>query len=163
MQIPVGSKVADIGSGSGFYTLEIAKTLANTGKVFAIDVQKDFLSKIAREARERNLKNVEIIQGDVEVLGGTKLADKSIDICLLCSVLFQIEQKKDAINEVKRILVPSGKLIIIEWSDESKIHPDRKRVLKKSEAIHFLELNGFVKEREFDAGSHHYGIIFHKL
>ncbi len=164
MQIPVGSKVCDIGAGSGFYTIEVAKNLANTGKVFSIDVQKNILSKIQSDARSQNLNNVEVLWGDIESEAGLNLREKVMDYCLLCNTLFEIKNKKKALSEIKRILVPNGKLILVDWSDSfAGIGPAKEYVISQDEAIKLLEGEGFVKERNFNAGSHHYGIIFHKL
>lgn len=164
MQIPLGSKVCDVGSGSGFYTISVAQALANTGKVFSVDIQKNILSKIYNEAKEKNLNNVEVLYGDVEVENGIPLAEKTMDVCLLCNTLFQINNKKNAIAEIKRILIPNGKLFFVEWLDSfAGIGPKKEFVLEEKEALKLFESNGFVKEKDFKAGSHHYGIIFHKL
>ncbi len=164
MQIPPGSKVCDIGAGSGFYTIEVAKHLANTGKVFSVDIQKDILSKIQNDAKSLNLSNTEVLWGDVESDDGLNLAENTMDYCILSNTLFQIKNKKKALSEIKRILVPNGKLILIDWADSfSGIGPQKEYVVKKEDALLLFEKEGFVKERDFDAGSHHYGIIFHKL
>lgn len=164
MQIPVGSKVCDIGAGSGFYTIAMAKYLANTGKVFSVDIQKDILSKIQNEAKSLNLNNVEVLWGDIESDEGLMLAEKTMDYCLLCNTLFQIKEKKKALAEIKRILAPNGKLVLIDWSDSfAGIGPKKEFILKEEDATSFFEKEGFVKDKNFKAGSHHYGIIFHKL
>lgn len=162
--IKQGAIVADIGSGSGFYTIETAKTLLSTGKVYSIDVNKDMLLRTKNLADKENLSNVEIVWGDAEKIGGTNLKDSMVDICLLCNILFQVEDKKNLLSEVKRILVSGGKLVLIDWSDSfAGLGPKKESVIKEEDALKLLEQNGFAKERNIKAGSHHYGMIFKKI
>jgi len=70
--------VADLGAGTGFYSLA-AGDIVSRGKVYAVELQKDFLDTIKRKVLEAHLNNVEIILGDVEKLGGTKIGNGIAD------------------------------------------------------------------------------------
>src|SRR4051812_46078127 len=95
--IQPGMDIADLGSGSGFYTIAAAKALASTGRVYSIDAQKDLLLKLKNNATREGLYNVEVIWGDIEKENGTKLRESSIDLVFLCNVLFQMADKKNII------------------------------------------------------------------
>src|SRR5262245_37136457 len=88
-----GMKVADFGAGSGAYTLAIAEHLANSGHVYAIDVQKDLLKRLHNEAVRQGHKNVSIIWGDLEHPHASKVADHHLDLVLVSNLLFQLEDK----------------------------------------------------------------------
>ena len=94
--------VADLGAGTGFYSVA-AGHFVPQGKVYAVEIIKDFLATIKHKVKESHLHNVEIIWGDVEKPNGTKLRENSIDFVFLCNVLFQFENKKNVIKEIKRI------------------------------------------------------------
>jgi ubiquinone/menaquinone biosynthesis C-methylase UbiE len=164
-EIHPGMIVADIGAGSGHYSIETAKALMNSGKVYIIDVQKDLLVRIKNLATKDKLANmVEIVWGDVERENGTGLADSSVDIALLCNVLFQLKEKKVALNEIKRILVPGGRVLLVDWSDSfGGLGPHKDMVIKEEDAVDLFQKNGFAKVKNIQAGSHHYGFIFKKL
>ncbi len=162
--IQVGMEIADLGAGSGFYTMSAAKALIATGRVYAIDAQKDLLTKIKNNAVREGLYNVEVIWGDIEKVGGTHLRDASIDLALICNVLFQLENKQSAVAEIKRILKPAGRVLVVDWADSfGGIGPKPDVVVKKETVLEMMEKNGFHMDREISAGSHHYGIIFKKL
>ncbi len=154
--------VADLGAGSGFYTIPLARILAN-GKVYAVEVQKDFLETIKNKAEEEHLENIEYIWGNVEKLGGTKLKDGILDKVIASNIFFQIEDKENFIKEIKRILKPGGQLLLIDWADSSSpfITSGHKIVSKEEEKRMFLEL-GFEYFEEISTMDHHYGIIFNK-
>ncbi len=162
--IQPGMIIADLGAGSGFYTIEAGKALAGTGKVYAIDAQKDLLVRIKNNATKENLSNVEVIWGDIEKMNGTNIADSTVNLALICNVLFQLEDKKTCLSELKRILIPGGRVLLVDWADSfGGIGPHIKNVITKESAEELFEGNGFAKEREISAGSHHYGFIFKKM
>ncbi len=154
--------VADLGAGSGFYALPAA-SMVPKGKVYAVDIQRDFLTTIRNRAVETHLDNLEILWGDVEKLGGTKLGDSVVDAVIASSILFQVEDKEKFIQEARRILKPSGKLLLIDWSDSSSgIGAGFKKIVPKGEARALFEQGGFSWSRDIPAGEHHYGMIFSK-
>ena len=158
--IEPGMTVADFGSGSGAYVLAIAERLAGSGHVYALDIQKDLLRRIHNEARKRGYKTVSIIWGDLEMPGGSKLADKSCDLVLISNLLFQVYEKKALLREALRILRPRGKLAIIDWSESfGGMGPLAEHVVRKNQAIQCAEGLGFELKEEFPAGAHHYGLI----
>lgn len=161
LSVRPGLRVADVGAGSGVYALALARAVGEEGRVYAIDVQKDMLTRLANEVSRLGLKNVEIIWGDVDRAGGSKIADASVDIALLSNVLFQLEAKDTALLEMFRILKPGGILAIIEWSDSfNGMGPHRDEVVLPQQAKQLADAAGFALKKEFSAGAHHYGLMF---
>ncbi len=151
--------VADLGAGTGYYSIA-AGHMVPKGKVYAIEIQKDFLATITHKAREAHLSNVECFWGNIEKLGGTKIKDKIVDVAIASNVFFQVDDKDQFIEETKRILKPGGKLLLIDWSDSSAIGFNKS--IPKTKAREMFEKKGFVFDRDIDAGSHHYGMILNK-
>ena len=152
-------KVADLGCGSGAYSLAIAP-LVSGGTVYAVDVQQDMLSRLKSEAEKKGIKNIEYIWGDIEKRGGTKIADSVIDVAILSNTLFQISNKNECVAEIARILKNKGKVLIIDWTDSfSGMGPHKDAVVNKESARTLFEGKGFIFKQSVDAGEHHYGII----
>ncbi len=160
--IDIGMKVADLGAGSGFYAIESAKRVGPRGMVYAIDVQQDLLDKIKNGAGILGLHNVEVIWGNIEKIGGTKLRESLVDRVIISNVLFQVEQKDldNIVLEIKRILKSGGKVLVTDWESRSDISPEK--TISSSVVQGLFEKLGFKLENKFDAGDHHYGIIFKK-
>ena len=152
-----GMKVADIGAGSGFYSIEAAKKVGGSGRVFAVDVQKDLLERLRSVGQAQRLNNIEAVWGNAEKIGGTKLHESSIDRAIASNVLFQMTKLDDFALEVKRILKPGGKLLVVDWSEASPLGP--KTIVPAAKAQLLFEKNGFKLEQSFGAGDHHYGLI----
>lgn len=164
LNLDLGMIVADIGAGTGFYTFEASKEVGETGKVYAIDIQKDLLSKIKNEANERNFKNVEIIWGDAEKENGTGLKSESVDVVIVSNIFFQVENKKAFLKEVSRILKEKGKFLFIDWKETSKNITFIENAISSPEEVkNFLGGFGFSFEKEIPAGEYHYGFVFKKV
>jgi ubiquinone/menaquinone biosynthesis C-methylase UbiE len=152
---PENGVVADLGAGTGFYTLALGH-LVPRGKVYAIELHKDYLSTIQNKVKEAHLQNVDILWGNVEKMGGTKIRDEVADGAIASDILFQVEDKDTFINEIKRILKPGGRVLLVDWM-KSPIF--RGAVVPKEKAREMFEKKGFKLEREIDAGDYHYGMI----
>lgn len=151
--------VADLGAGTGYYSVA-AGEMVPKGKVYAVEVQKDFLATIKKKAKEAHLSNVECFWGNVEKIGGTKIRDNVADVVIASNILFQVEDKDKFLEEAKRILKPGGKALLIDWSDSSSL--GLLTAIPKIKAREMFEKRGFVFERDIDAGVHHYGMILVK-
>ena len=163
LNLSAGSVVADLGAGSGFYTLAAAKAVGEGGKVYAVDVQQDLLVRLQNAARAARISNVSIIHGDVEKLGGTKIKDASVDFVIAGNLVFQLDDKPGFVNEVKRILKPGGRVIDVDWSDSfGGMGPQPESVVDQVTAKELFEKGGFTFVTGISAGDHHYGLIFRK-
>ncbi len=151
--------VADLGAGTGFYSIT-AGTIATRGKVYAVELQKDFLDTIKDKIKEAGLKNIEIIWGNVEKIGGTKIGDEVADVVIASDILFQVEDKENFILETKRILRKKGRVLVIDWAESSIMNGTN--VISKDKARVMFEKKGFLLEREINAGDYHYGMILIK-
>ncbi len=152
--------IADLGAGSGAYTTALAEILT-TGKVYAVEVQKELLTRIKSEIEKKHLTNIEVVWGDIERAGGTKLGNNSMDGALASNVLFQVEDKKGFLQEIYRILKPGGHLYIIDWADSyNGLGPASDAIMSKDKARILIESGNFIFDHDFDPGTHHYGMIF---
>jgi len=156
-----GMRVADFGAGSGFYSKAASEKVGYSGKVYAIEVQKDLVKKLESELKNWGISNVECIWGDIERRYGTKVSDHSMDAVIVSNVLFQAEDKLGLAEEVGRVLKKGGKVLLIDWSDSfGGMGPTPQSIIKETEARELFEKKGFKFEESISTSPHHYGIIF---
>jgi len=158
-----GMSIADVGSGTGEYSIALAKATGQPGRVYAIDVQKDMLAMVKKKATQEGIGTIEVVWGDIEKRGGAGLSDNSVDISLIANTLFQLEDKKAAVQEVIRITKPNGKIAVVDWVDSfGGLGPKQTDVISSEMAENLFKDAGFGKVSEFDAGDHHYGLIMQR-
>ena len=153
-----GMKVVDIGAGSGFYSIEAARKVGVGGRIYAVDVQKDMLERLKGIAETQGIMNIEVVWGNAEKIGGTKLREGIADRVISSNILFQVEKPDDFALEIKRLLKPRGKILVIDWSQTSQLGP--QSVFPEAKAKTLFEKAGFMLEQSFNAGDHHYGLVF---
>lgn len=156
-----GMKVADLGTGTGHYARAAAGVVGHSGRVYAVDVHEDVLKHLKLNSHVHHQHIIETIWGDVEKVGGTHLRDQSIDAAILANILFQIENRFGLLNEIRRILKPGGKLLVVDWAGGyGGMGPADHHVVSEHDAEAFFITGGFHKVKSFRAGPHHYGIVF---
>ena len=159
----VTDSVADFGAGSGFMARAIA-SIVTRGNVFAIEINRDMVARITHEAEEGHIDNLHPLWGDIEIAGGTKLGDASVDVVVLSNILFQIDDKPGALKEAFRVLKNGGRLLLVDWQESfGGLGPAPHHVFNKETAEPLITKIGFTKLSDnLPAGEHHYAILFKK-
>ena len=154
-------KVGDLGAGSGHYALAAAPIVGETGRIYAVDIQEEVLRTLKSAAASRGIHNITTVWGDFEKPGGTKLKDHTLDAVILSNALFQVDHRAGALEEIKRILKPGGKLLVIDWAGcYEGLGPTKERVVNEFAAQELFIEGGFHKIKDFRAGPHHYSLVF---
>lgn len=156
-----GMKVGDFGTGTGHYARAAAAVVGSSGRVYAVDVQQEILKHLKLNTHAHHQSTIETVWGDIEKLGGTHLHDKSLDAIMLANTLFQIDDRPGLLAEIKRVLIPGGKLLVVDWAGSyGGMGPAADKVVSEHAAEEIFINGGFHKVKDFRAGPHHYGIVF---
>ncbi|HVM58896.1 MAG TPA: class I SAM-dependent methyltransferase [Candidatus Paceibacterota bacterium] len=156
-----GAKVGDFGAGSGHYARAAAAIVGGDGKVYAVDVQEDILKHLKLNSHERHQHIIDTVWGDIEKLGGSRLREHSLDAVILANTLFQVHDVNGLLAEIKRVLKPGGKLLVIDWAGSyGGMGPAPERVVSEHKAEELFISGGFHKVKSFRGGPHHYAIVF---
>jgi len=151
---------ADFGSGSGGWVIPLAKIL-QSGYVYAIDILEEPLSALRSKVNLEKIGNVRIVRSNVENKNGSTLANSSVDLVLMTNLLFQAGKKKEIFEEAKRILKSNGRVLVVDWKEDSPQGPQEGRVSEK-EVKEIAKNAGLDIEKEFEAGIYHYGLALRK-
>jgi predicted methyltransferase len=107
-----GMAVADVGAGTGLFTLAMAERVGPEGKVYAVDVQAYFLDHIGQKARKQKLENVALVRARQDSAG---LPKASVDLVLMCDSYHHVEQPAAYLASLKAALRPGGRLVIVDY------------------------------------------------
>lgn len=107
-----GQAVADLGSGTGYFTGRLAGAVAPGGKVYAVDVDADVQEELRERMLEESVDNVEIVLADFD---DTKLPDASVDLVFTVNTFHHFEDRPEYFRNLKRVLRPGGRVAVIEY------------------------------------------------
>jgi ubiquinone/menaquinone biosynthesis C-methylase UbiE len=137
-------RIADVGAGTGLFTLLFATAVGASGRVVAVDVQQYFLDHVAARAAEAGLANVAVRLADQRSTG---LAAASIDVAFLCDAYHHLELPNTYLADLRRALGPDGRLVVIDYD---RTRPGTKAWMKEhiradpAEFRREIEAAGFV-------------------
>jgi ubiquinone/menaquinone biosynthesis C-methylase UbiE len=107
-----GMAMADIGAGTGLFTLHFAKAVGADGKVFAVEIAKNFLEHIKSRASKASASNVQTILCTEK---SVELPEASIDLAFICDVYHHFEYPQATLATLQKALKPGGELVLIDF------------------------------------------------
>ena len=122
LDIRKGSIVADVGAGSGYFTIRLAERVGAAGRVLATDVQPGMLDLLRHRLAERRITNVSLIQGATD---DPKLPPSSTDLALLVDVYHEFSAPQAMLRRIREALKPDGRLVLLEYRKEDPNVPIR--------------------------------------
>jgi SAM-dependent methyltransferase len=136
-----GATVADVGAGSGYFTVRLAARVGPKGRVYANDLQPEMLKMLgARLAREQ-VANVTLVQGAVD---NPQLPAASLDLVLMVDVYHEFSEPQKMLRAIRTALKPAGRLVLLEYRKEDPDIPIRiEHKMTVQEAKLELEAEGF--------------------
>jgi ubiquinone/menaquinone biosynthesis C-methylase UbiE len=115
LKIKPGDVVADIGAGSGYYTMKLAELVGPKGKVYAVDIQPEMLAIIKNRVKAAKSFNVETVQNTETEL---KVPPNSTDLALLVDVYHEFSHPHEMTVELVKALKPGGRMVFVEFRME---------------------------------------------
>ena len=158
--IKPGMIIADIGAGSGYMTVRLAKRVGQQGKVYANDLQAAMLKLLQDKVRGDKLTNVESVQGTAT---DTRLPAGAVDLALLVDVYHEFWYPQEMLRSIRRSLKPNGQLVLLEYRKEDPalpILPDHK--MSVTEVRTEVEAEGFTFDRLLPQLPRQHIIVFRK-
>lgn len=138
-----GTSVADIGAGTGLFTLLFAREVGPGGLVYAVDIAPDFVASILERARAEGLDNVKGVVNDPR---DARLPEAAVDLAFLCATYHHFEYPQSMLASIRRGLRPGGRLVVIDFRRVpglsspwvmSHVRAGRQQVISEVEAAGF--------------------------
>ena len=148
LAIADGAVVADVGAGSGYYTVRLARVVGNAGRVVATDLQPGMLDILRRKVSAEGLTNVTLVQGRAD---DPVLPAATFDLILMVDVYHELSAPQVFVRRLKDALKPDGRLVLIEFRREDPRVPIREEhKMSVDQVREELGADGFRIERVID-------------
>jgi ubiquinone/menaquinone biosynthesis C-methylase UbiE len=141
LKIEKGSTVADIGAGSGYMTVKLAKKVGPQGRVYANDIQPAMLELLNKRMTKSKIANVSVVLG---MQDDPRLPVETLDLVLMVDVYHELSQPQLMLRHIRASLKPGGRLVLLEYRKEDPsipIKPEHK--MSVADAKLEVEAEGF--------------------
>jgi ubiquinone/menaquinone biosynthesis C-methylase UbiE len=147
LKIQPGASVADLGSGGGYFTFRLAEAVGPSGKVYAVDIDRDMVDLIAERATKEERSNVEVILARPE---DPSLPKAGVDLIFTSNTYHHIEDRVAYFANLRKYLRRNGRVAIIEfdrrgWLEGLLRHYTPSEFIKRE-----MEQAGYTLQQEFD-------------
>lgn len=112
LAIQSGDSIADIGAGTGYFSLPLADAAGTKGTVYAVDSQAEMLALLQQRLETKSITNIELVHAEADSTG---LPDASCTLVFLANVWHEFVDRAAVLRECKRILKPKGRIAILDW------------------------------------------------
>ena len=143
LQLKPGDVVADIGSGSGVFSIPMARAIGPNGTLYAVDIDQEMIDFVGDRAKKAGRKNVRIVLGEY---ADPKLPVRDLDVAFFHRVLHMIELRQAYVNAVAKYLKPDGRIVIIEKEPEES---NNWMWLRRSDVDSWMAAIGFYPAERF--------------
>jgi len=150
LKLKPGDNVADIGAGTGAFSLPFAKTVAPSGKVYAVDIDPGLLDYIAQKAKKENVANIQTVKGE---FSDPKLPNHDVDLAFFHDVLHHIQNRQAYLKALGTYIKPTGRIALIEMNRDDPKTPHRnspEMLVSKDEVKSWMAAAGFYPGEEYD-------------
>jgi len=144
-----GDTVADVGCGSGYFTLLLATAVREKGRVWAVDISLEALKEVRQRVEREKVTNVEIIQSEPT---DTKLKAESVGAALLCDVIHEVpeDQRAGLMKSIAMALKPGGFLFLVDYRKSRDVTFDPyERLVPRDDLVKLATDAGLVLDAEF--------------
>ena len=153
-----GERVADLGAGPGYFTLRFARAVGPSGKVYGVDISREMLDYLAKQAQADNLKNIQTVLAEPH---DPKLQPDSVDLIFICDTLHHISDRANYYPLLLRALKPGGRLVDIDFHKRPlPVGPPVEMKISQKEMIREAEAAGFHLLPEYDFLKYQYFLVF---
>ncbi len=151
-----GQRVADVGAGTGYFSLPMARAVGEDGHIFAVDLQQEMLDLLAKKLQQDDSPtNVSLHRGPASQL---PLEDRSVDVAFYANVWHEFDDGEDVLREALRIAVPNGRIAVLDWrhDKESPPGPPQGHRIAADTLVDFLQKHGCHKVSCYNVGQYSY-------
>lgn len=133
LDVKAGQVIADVGAGSGYHAVRLAKLVGETGKVLAVDIQQEMLDLIIARAKSEKISNIETILG---METDPKLPREKIDMILMVDVYHEFSHPYEMMEKMVAALKPGGRIVLVEFKpDDPKVPIKPVHTLSEKQAV----------------------------
>lgn len=157
LAIKEGEIIADVGAGSGYFSLRLAQHVGPAGRVYAVDVSPDMIRHLHARVRDAELLNVSPILAPAD----DPLLPQPVNRFLFVNVWHHIEDQPGYLARMRKLLKPGGQVIMIDFHKRDvPVGPPAEMKIAREDLLQQMTSNGFKLAAEHTFLPYQYFLVF---
>jgi ubiquinone/menaquinone biosynthesis C-methylase UbiE len=153
-----GEVVADIGSGTGYFTVRFARAVGEDGRVYAVDISPEMVRHLNRRLRDADIRNVVTVLAEPD---DPLLFADSVDRVVIVNTWHHIGDQPAYLEKLKRVLRPGGQVVHIDFQKrDTPVGPPTSEKIARGDLVAQMEGSGFRLAAEHDFLPYQYFLVF---
>jgi ubiquinone/menaquinone biosynthesis C-methylase UbiE len=158
LNLKPGEVVADLGAGTGVFSVPMAKGVGPNGKVYSVEIDKGYLPIIEEKAKDAQVSNVRTVLGE---FGSPKLPSQDVDIAFMHDVLHHVEDRAGYLKNSATYIKRTGRFVVIDFKADQSPHKDQPNlIVSEDQVTGWMKTAGFSKVQKVDLFPDKYFLIF---
>lgn len=149
------SAVADIGSGTGYFSVRLAHFVPK-GRVYGVDIEQDMVKYLAERAKRDGLANITSVLGRPD----DPRLPSPVDVVLMVDVYHHIADRGLYFRKLRSSLKAGGRIVIIDFNERSQSGPPKSQRIAPDRVKAELDAAGYAFSKEFDFLPNQYFLVF---
>ena len=162
MGIQPGDVIADVGAGTGVFSVALARAAGPTGTVLAVEVDPGFLPMIAQNAVDGGVENIQTVLGEFT---DPKLPRRDVDVAFFHDVIHHIEGRAAYLQATARYMAPRGRVVVVDYHGDRPGAPHSGQpelLITLRQVQEWMSVAGYDMTREFDLFEDKFFVVFTK-
>ncbi len=162
VQLQPGEVVADIGAGTGIFSVPMAKAVGPDGMVISVEIDPGFLPIIQQKADERGVTNISTVLGEFD---DPRLPRKDVDVAFFHDVLHHVEHRQQYIEALAKYMAPGGRIVVVDYDKNKPGNPHANQpelLIGPEDVRQWMAAAGFEPTREVHMFEEKFFVIYTK-
>ena len=142
LNLKPGMRVADLGSGSGIFTIPFAKSVGATGKVFAVDVDNGLLAIVSDKAKAAGLANIQTVLAEAK---DARIPDP-VDLIFICDTMHHLPDQAEYVKQFAKQLKPGGRVAVIDFAEGKWPSGHESFTIRPAQVDGWMQAAGFSRD-----------------
>ena len=157
-----GEVVADMGAGTGIFSVSLARAVGPTGTVLAVEVDPGFLPMIDQKALDGGVDNIQTVLGEFQ---DPRLPRRDVDVAFFHDVIHHIEGRQAYLRTTARYLAPGSRIVVVDYHGDHPRAPhggQPELLITLAEVTEWMAAAGYDMTQEFDLFEEKFFVVFTK-
>ena len=162
MGIQPGDVIADVGAGTGVFSVALARAAGPTGTVLAVEVDPGFLPMIAQNAVDGGVENIQTVLGEFT---DPKLPRRDVDVAFFHDVIHHIEGRAAYLQATARYMASGSRVVVVDYHGDRPGAPHSGQpelLITLRQVQEWMSVAGYDMTREFDLFEDKFFVVFTK-